>query len=70
MVYFRRPHLQLAENREDYADYNVKKGEIIELLTSFLPTLGIDIMKSKGYSVWTHKEGDGLIKSYFHKNLD
>ena len=49
---------------------NVKKGEIIELVTSFLPAPGIDILKSKGYSVWTRKESDDLIKSYFLKNTD
>ncbi len=49
---------------------NVKKGEIIELITSFLPAPGIDILKSKGYSVWTYKENDDLIKSYFLKNTD
>jgi len=49
---------------------NVKKGEIIELVTSFLPAPGIDILKSKGYSVWTRKESDDLIKSYFLKNID
>jgi len=49
---------------------NIKKGEIIELVTSFLPAPGIDILKSKGYSVWTRKEGDTLIKSYFLKNED
>ncbi len=47
---------------------NVQPGEIIELVTSFLPAPGIDILKSKGYSVWTRKEGDDLIKSYFLKN--
>ena len=49
---------------------NVKKGEIIELVTSFLPAPGIDILKSKGYSVWTRKESDDLIKSYFLKNTE
>ena len=49
---------------------DVKKGEIIELVTSFLPAPGIDSLKSKGYSVWTRKEGDNLIKSYFLKNTD
>jgi len=49
---------------------SVRKGEIIELVTSFLPAPGIDILKSKGYSVWTQKEGDDLIKSYFLKNTD
>lgn len=49
---------------------NVKRGEIIELITTFLPAPGIDILKSKGYSVWTRREGDNLIKSYFLKNRD
>lgn len=49
---------------------NVKEGEIIELTTRFLPAPGIDRMKSKGYSVWTVKEEDDLIKSYFLKNKD
>jgi hypothetical protein len=48
----------------------VKKGEIIELVTSFLPAPGIDILKSKGYSVWTTKESDDLFRSYFLKNTD
>jgi len=48
----------------------VQKGEIIELVTSFLPAPGIDILKNKGYSVWTRKEGDDLFKSYFLKNTD
>lgn len=47
---------------------NVKKGEIIELITTFLPAPGIDILKSKGYSVWTIKEENNIIKSYFLKN--
>ncbi len=49
---------------------NVKKGDIIELVTSFLPAPGIEILKSKGYSVWTRRENDDIIKSYFLKNTD
>ena len=49
---------------------NVKKGGIIELITTFLPAPGIDILKSKGYSVWSLKEEENLIKSYFLKNTD
>ena len=49
---------------------NVKEGEIIELTTRFLPAPGIDRMKSKGYYVWTVKEEDDLIKSYFLKSKD
>ena len=46
---------------------NVKSGEIIELITTFLPAPGIDIMKSKGYSVWSVKSDDDIIRSYFLK---
>ncbi len=49
---------------------NVKKGEIIELVTTFLPAPGIDALKAKGYSAWTRKAEGGLIKSYFLKNTD
>jgi len=49
---------------------SVRRGDIIELVTSFLPAPGIDIMKSKGYSAWSRKEGDDLVKSYFLKNRD
>ena len=46
----------------------IKNGEIIELITTFLPAPGIDTMKSKGYSVWTVKEDENIIKTYFLKN--
>ena len=49
---------------------HVNKGQIIELVTTFLPAPGIDILKSKGYSVWTTKGNDDLIRSYFLKNTD
>ncbi len=45
----------------------VHAGEIIELVTSFLPAPGIDILKSKGYQVWTIKQSEDLIRSYFLK---
>jgi len=45
----------------------VQGGEIIELVTSFLPAPGIDILKSKGFKVWTMKESEELIRSYFLK---
>lgn len=47
---------------------NLKKGDIIELVTTFLPAPGIDILRSKGYSVWSVHKPDGVIKSYFLKN--
>jgi len=49
---------------------DVKAGEIIELVTTFLPAPGIDALRSKGYSIWVKKEGGGIIKSYFLKPED
>jgi hypothetical protein len=48
---------------------DVAKGGIIELVTTFLPAPGIDIMKGKGYSAWSREEG-GVVRSYFLKNTD
>jgi hypothetical protein len=47
---------------------DINKGEMIELITTFLPAPGIDVMKSKGYSVWTIKGDDNTIRTYFLKN--
>ena len=49
---------------------DVKKDEIIELTTSFLPAPGIDRMRSMGYSVWATREDESLVKTYFLKNKD
>ena len=49
---------------------NVKSGEIMELVTTFLPAPGIDTLRSKGYSAWVKKEDGGIIKSYFLKPAD
>jgi len=81
--WFSADKISLSINEENIEDKNkmtlvtilqearkVKKGEIIELTTTFLPAPGIDRMKEKGYSVWIVKEEDSLIKSYFLKNTD
>jgi hypothetical protein len=49
---------------------HVKKGEILELVTTFLPAPGIDVLKSMGYDAWTVKSEGNLIRSYFLKNAD
>lgn len=49
---------------------NITKGEIIELVTTFLPAPAIDIMKSKGYSVWCRKAEGDMVNTYFLKNTD
>ena len=48
----------------------LKRGEIIELITTFLPAPGIDTMRSKGYSVWTMKDEGNTIRTYFLKPQD
>lgn len=41
--------------------------EIVELITTFLPAPGIDVMKGKGYLVWAVREADDLVRTYFSK---
>ena len=42
----------------------LQPGEIVALITTFLPAPGIDIMRNKGYLVWSVKEGPELIRTY------
>ncbi|MCP3919362.1 MAG: DUF1858 domain-containing protein [bacterium] len=39
-------------------------GEIVELVTTYLPAPGIDIMKEKGFEAWSVERGE-LVKTYF-----
>ena len=45
----------------------LKEREILELVTTFLPAPGIDVMKSKGFVFWTVQETPELVKTYFSK---
>ena len=45
-------------------------GQLLELVTTFLPAPGIDIMKTKGFRVWSMEEESGLIRTYFSKPTD
>ncbi len=45
----------------------MRETEIVELITTFPPAPGIDIMKMKGYLAWTEQDKDGLIRTYFSK---
>ena len=44
---------------------DVKEGEILELVTDFLPAVGIDVMRKKGYESWSIETETGLTKTYF-----
>jgi hypothetical protein len=41
--------------------------EIIELITTFVPAPGIDILKRKGFRVWSVREDGELIRTYVLK---
>jgi hypothetical protein len=49
---------------------SLKRGEIIELVTTFLPAPGIDVMKRKGYAIWVVQDADDVIRTYFLKQRD
>jgi len=38
--------------------------EIIELITTFVPAPGIDILKKKGFLVWSVREDGKLVRTY------
>ena len=44
----------------------LNEGEIVELVTTYLPAPGIDIMRKKGFLVWSTEE-ENVIKTYFTK---
>lgn len=38
--------------------------EIVELITTFIPAPGIDIMKKKGFLVWSVRDEANLVRTY------
>ncbi len=46
---------------------HLQPTEIVELVTTFLPAPGIDVMRSKGFLVWSVQEDPELFKTYFSK---
>ncbi|MBT4864244.1 MAG: DUF1858 domain-containing protein [Planctomycetaceae bacterium] len=45
-------------------------GEMLELVTTFLPAPGIDMVRSKGFRVWPREEPSGLVCTYISKHPD
>jgi uncharacterized protein (DUF2249 family) len=45
----------------------LKPGEILELVTDFLPAPGIDLLRQKGLLVWTVEDDSKLIRTYVSK---
>ena len=48
----------------------LRAGEMLELITTFVPAPGIEIMKSKGLRVWSVRQGPELIRTYVSKACD
>jgi hypothetical protein len=46
----------------------LRAGEMLELVTTFLPAPGIEIMKRKGLRVWSVQQGPELIRTYVTKS--
>ncbi len=45
----------------------LRSTEIIELITTFIPAPGIEILRQKGFLVWSVREESGLIRTYVSK---
>jgi hypothetical protein len=58
----RMPFVNLFESAN-----RIPRGEIVELITTSLPAPGIDIMKNRGFRVWSVEEQPDLIRSYFQR---
>ena len=48
---------------------SLQQGEIVELVSTFVPAPGIDLMKKKGFQVWCVRQGPSSIKTYFTKEV-
>ena len=71
--------VSLNENEQDNPDEmsivaiiraskDLLTGDIIELVTTFVPAPGIDTLKERGFLTWATRKNDGIVKSYFLKN--
>jgi hypothetical protein len=45
----------------------LRPGDILELVTTFVPAPGIEIMKKKGLLVWSRQESPKRIRTYVSK---
>ncbi len=48
---------------------NLKKGEIFELITPFVPAPLIEMAKKQGYLVWIDQEAEEKVKTYLAPKL-
>lgn len=46
----------------------LEPGAIYELVTPFVPAPLLDAVSKKGFEVWSQKQSDGTVRSYFCRN--
>jgi len=56
---------EMTLNRVWRAAKELRESEILELVTTFLPAPGIDVVKAQGFLAWSVEEDSGLIRTYF-----
>ncbi len=59
---------KMTLTRVSKAAVGLKPGEMVVLKTTFLPAPGIDIMKEKGFLVWSSEDKQGLVSTYISKS--
>lgn len=45
----------------------LENGKVYELITPFVPSPLLDVVRNKGYQVWSETVADNLVKNYFVK---
>jgi len=56
---------EMAITRITKALKDLEDGQVIELITTFLPAPGIDVARKRGLHTWTMQEQADLYKTYF-----
>ena len=47
---------------------SMENNKIYELITPFLPSPLLDVVKKKGYNIWSEEVEGTIVKNYFIKN--
>jgi len=45
----------------------LQPGQILELVTTYLPAPGIDILRQRSFLVWSMEDASGLVRTYVSK---
>jgi len=56
---------EMTLNRVARKAKQLRESEILELVTTFLPAPGIDVMRAQGFEAWSVEDESGIIRTYF-----